>query len=314
MRSRELILIVAGLASLFVFLVVLVIRLIIDRSQAHMHRRLNGHDETEIPGILARRAREKKAKGWAARMDRRFEEMIQRTGTQMTAQEALALIALLTAGLAVGFYLIREELWLALFGMALGMGVPLGIFYYLQARYRRQLQDQLPDAFYLLARSMRAGLTLPQAIELVGEHGSKPLAGEFHRCSGQIRLGLPVREALQTMADRVQLLDFNAFVSTVILHQQTGGNLAEQLDRLAAGTRDRNQYRGYFRSATALGRITSTALALGVPLILLYYALFQPEHAMPFFQSTVGWIVVSVALGLELVGAVWMYFLLRVEL
>jgi tight adherence protein B len=183
----------------------------------------------------------------------------------------------------------------------------------LQARQRRLLQNQLPDTFYLLARSLRAGLSLEQAIKLAGEEGPRPLAEEFRRASAQIQLGLSVPAALQLAAKRLQLFDFNALVATVSMYQSTGGNLALLLDRLAAATRDRNQFRNHFLAATALGRVTAIALALGAPLLALAYALWQPTFALPFFQSSAGLITLVIALGLELLGAFWLYRLLRFD-
>jgi tight adherence protein B len=188
-----------------------------------------------------------------------------------------------------------------------------GFFWILQNRQRRRLQNQLPDAFYLLARSLRAGMSLEQAIALSGEEGEKPLADEFRLCSQQINLGLTVSAALQLTARRIRLLDFDALVSTVAMYQTTGGNLPMLLDRLAAGTRDRNQLRNHFLAATALGRATAIALALAAPALLLAYAIFQPSWGIEFFRNRAGWTTLGICLGLEAVGAVWLYNLMRFE-
>jgi tight adherence protein B len=246
-------------------------------------------------------------------MDRAFNDMIERTGMEITGDQALGLICLVGALAAAGLYFWRGELWLGLLGLFGGMIGTLVVFLFLQGRYRRRLQEQLPDVFFLLARSLRAGLTMEQAITLAGEQAGKPLAPEFERCAGQIRLGLSVPTALELMARRIRLLDFNAFVSTVALHYTTGGNLALLLDRLAASTRDRNQYAGHFRAATALGRITTTFIGFMVPGLLLAYAIFEPEHIEAFFHSATGWLVLAAALLLEMVGILWMYRLLRVD-
>jgi tight adherence protein B len=280
--------------------------------RARLERRLN-HVEPGDASIMPLTPAEQKRLGWAQRMDRSFDEMVRRTGLELTGDQALGFICVVGALLAAGLYFWRGELWLSVLGLFAGMAGMLVVFLFLQRRYRRQLQNQLPDIFFLLARSLRAGLSLEQAIALAGDQGGKPLGPEFQRCAGQIKLGLSVPAALELMARRLQLLDFNIFVSTVALHYHTGGNLALLLDRLAASTRDHNQFVGHFRAATALGRITATFIGAVVPFLLLVYAVFEPEHIQAFFQNATGWLVLCGVLLLELIGIVWMYRLLRVD-
>ncbi|MCI0455826.1 MAG: type II secretion system F family protein [Gemmataceae bacterium] len=305
------ILLVAGGAALAFLAVFVLIRFFSDRQRAHMEHRLNGHDSADSAVLVSDTT--PPPAGVFDRMDRGFDSMVRRTGLDLTPEQALGLIALLGVAAATAMFLWREELWMGLLGLVLGVSIPLITLLTLQRRYRRQLQDQLPDALYLLARSLRAGLTLPQAITLVGSEGVKPLADEFQRAAAQIDLGMTVGGALKLTADRVRLVDFDALVSTVTLHQHTGGNLALLLDRLAASARDRNQFRAHFRSATALARVGAVGIGLALPLLLLGYALFQPEHIQTFFTSATGWMVLLGAIALQLIGCLWVYRLLRID-
>ncbi len=253
------------------------------------------------------------SQGWTDRLDGGFDAMIARTGLDVEPAQALGLIALTAVGLSAILFLWRGELWLSVLGLILGGGGVLMVFLVMQNRHRRTLSEQLPDALYLLARSLRAGQSLEQAINLTGEQGTQPLAGEFRRCSGQLRLGLAIPAALEAVAKRIQLLDFNVFVTTVSLHHTMGGNLPLLLDRLAAGTRDRNLFRGYFQTATALSRVTAIFIGIMSPLLLLLYAIFKPEHVRAFFESPNGWIALAVAAALQIIGITWLYRLLRVD-
>ena len=114
------------------------------------------------------------------------------------------------------------------------------------------------------------------------------------------------------MADRLQLLDVNALATTIGFYQTTGGNLPLLLDRLAAGARDRNQFRGQFWATTAQGRITSLALAAAAPLLILGYLIFQPDHVQAFLQSPRGWGILAGAAVLEVIGLFWVYRILKV--
>jgi tight adherence protein B len=299
----------------------LLARHLVERRQQVLQRRLQQSDSTE--NILADQIEKSMPGGsfkstksrhpLSGRIDQGFIGMVERSGLGLSPDQALGVMCLVGVTLATILYLWREELWLLAVGLIVGMAVPLGWFLFLQARWRRQLQDQLPDAFFLLARSLRAGLNLDQALALLASEGLPPLSDEIRRCVEKINLGLAVPTALQMAARRIQLTDFNVFVSVVTLHRTTGGNLPLLMDRLAASTRDRNQYIGYFRSATALGRVTAIAIGSAVPIIFLGYAFFEPTYFGRFFESSAGVIALCIAFGLEIIGAIWLYLLLRVE-
>ena len=115
------------------------------------------------------------------------------------------------------------------------------------------------------------------------------------------------------MAARLQLLDVNALVSAVALHETTGGNLPLVLDRLASSARDRNHFHGYVRSATALGRLSAFAIALMTPGVLLVYCFFQPNYAQTMLRTSTGLTMVGIAIGLEIVGGIWLYRLQKID-
>ena len=113
------------------------------------------------------------------------------------------------------------------------------------------------------------------------------------------------------MADATNLADFHALASIAVLHRDVGGHLPTLIDRLAISVRDRNQFRNFFRAATALSRITATFLALAPPAIACYLMWDQPELFHNFFESSLGLTVFGAAILLELIGVVWLYLLLR---
>jgi tight adherence protein B len=255
----------------------------------------------------------KEPDNFTARMDSGFEKMIIRTGLNITPQEALGLMALCGMVLAAVFYLWRGEPWVGVLGFVLGMVIPLGVFWLMQGRYQTRMQNQLADMFYLLARSLRAGLTLEQSLKVASEQNVEPLSNEFARCVGHIQMGLTVTKSVELMARRVQLLDFDAFVSTVAYHQAVGGNLPLLLDRLAANARDRALFRGHLAASTAQARATALFLGLAGPILLVIYALFQPSHIDVFFSSPTGWMILIGCLTMELVAAIMVYRLLKID-
>lgn len=318
-ETLSMLLVVGGIVAIFL-VAFLAIRGIVDRRRELFVRRLqaagNANESIlveQYEQVLRTHSSSRNKRSPATKLDQSFIRMVERTGLALHPDQALGIVCLVGVVIAATLYLWRGELWLVMVGLIVGMAMPLGILYYLQGRWRWQVQTQLPDAFFLLARSLRAGLSLEQALELAGKEGLEPIASEWRRASEKINLGLAVPAALQSVGKRLQLMDFNVFVSVVALHRATGGNLALLMDRLAQSTRDRNQYHGYFRSATALGRITAVAIGAAVPLIFVGYAIFEPTYAARFFESAAGLTSLAVAFCLELVGGIWLYYLLKME-
>lgn len=309
--SRETLLeiILAVAVAAVVVAVTLLVRRVMQRRREERERRLGLEDQS---GVLVRR-QAPAAAGWSDKMDAGFEQMVEQTGLNITGGEVLGYVMLLGVLIGGGLYLWRDQISLAVLGFLLGILIPLGIVWLFQGRYRQQVQNQLPDAIYLLARSLRAGMALPQAIDLVAEEGPKPIASEFARCSASLKLGLSPAGAIEMMADRLQLLDVNALSSVVGFYQTTGGNLPLLLDRLAAGARDRNQFRGQFWATTAQGRITSLALASAAPLLVLGYLIFQPDHVQTFMESPRGWAILAGCAVMEVLGIFLVYRILKVD-
>ena len=296
------------LLALFVFA-----RGVRERRRAFWLRRLHGDEGAESPSIFADAAGYKPATTLRERLDQNFQLLVRRTGLGWAPAQALGLMALLGIILGGGLLLWRDDLGLAALGLVVGVFAPLIFYLVLQARWRQRLQALLPDTFFLVARSLRAGLSLEQALETVAEHGNAPIDSAFRRGVEQIKLGLTVPAALQGMARHLQLVDFDIFVTVVTMHRTMGGNLTMLLDRVAATTRDRNLFRGYFQAATALGRITALFVGSAAPLIFIGYALWQPDFVARFFATAGGLRALSCAVILEIVGAIWLFLLLRVD-
>lgn len=250
---------------------------------------------------------------WDARLDARFEQIVEGSQVGLTPDRVVALIVLGAVVLGGGLYLWRGQPWLGLVGGAVGLALPLIVLVLFQDRRRSEIQAQLPDFYFLLARSLRAGMNLEQSIELAIAENAQPLAGELRPILSHLRLGLPLHKALEKVAGKIELLDFHTFVSVVSFYRVNGGNLGMLLDRLGNSVRDRNQFRGHLAATTAQARFTALLVGLAGPLLLAGYAVFQPEHVMPFFQSVAGWTILFGALALEAVAAVFMLQILRVD-
>jgi tight adherence protein B len=299
-----------GIAVL-VLLAWLIISAIVGRRREEFQRRMGQQDSDASLTLI-----QLPPTTLSGKMDTAFNRMVERTGLDMNTSLALGIIVLfgvICAGAAF-VWRFETEPWIVLPAFVLGCAVPLVFFMWRTRVWRRTMQNQLPDALYLLARSVRAGRSIDQGIQLVGDAGVQPLAREFSRMHRQLELGLSLSQTLQIAANRINLIDFNVFASVLSLHRGTGGNLPTILDRIAAATRDRNQFEGQYRAATVLGRYCSIFIVALACFIMFYLFFFQREWAMKFFDTRYGFTGIylfCIAIGLEILGGLVLVWFLR---
>jgi tight adherence protein B len=176
---------------------------------------------------------------------------------------------------------------------------------YLKHRRARRLamfNSGLPDAIDLMARALRAGHSLSSAIEVLSEQSGAGVATEFNVVFRQQNFGLPLRDALLQMADRVPSKDLRFLVTAMLVQKETGGNLTEILDRTSHVIRERIRIGGEVQVKTAQGRLTGTILSLLPVLMLLLTSVINPEYARILLHDPVGHKLLYVGAGLILTG------------
>src|SRR5262249_37270971 len=170
-----------------------------------------------------------------------------------------------------------------------------------KARMGKMLR-QLPDAFDLMARVIRAGQTTAQAVQAVADEFDQPLAVEFSYCAEQQNLGLSPEEAFRDLARRTGLLELKIFVLALLVQQQSGGNLAEVLDKLAGVVRERFRMQNKIRALTAEGRLQGLVLLILPFAVLAGMMLFNQNYADTVVRYPG---LVLVMLVMEAIGALW---------
>jgi tight adherence protein B len=183
------------------------------------------------------------------------------------AQVPLSLRQLLLIALGLGLAAGGAGIWLggALLGIPLAVGaalVPLAVVHYRVKARRDKLVRQLPGAFELMARVLRAGSSTPQALQAITDAFEDPIAGEFAQCQRQLDLGIRPEVIYQEMAARSGIVEMRIFVMAMVIQRQTGGNLSDVLDRLAALIRSRQRLRQHVRTLTAEGRMQGWVLSV----------------------------------------------------
>jgi tight adherence protein B len=247
------------------------------------------------------------------RLDRAFERIVGRSALGLDGLQGAAALLLVGVTAGVSTYLAWPSEILAALAVVCAMGALLLFFGGMHRRWQSQVQQQLPDTFHLLARSLRAGLTVDQSLALIGEQGPQPLAREFRRAAESLRLGATVPAALRMAARSVRLPDFDLLVSLATMHRETGGNLALLVDRLGNAVRSRNHFRGHALAVTALGRVTGLVLAMAPMVLMGFYYTIYPDYLAKLTSTQQGLNALMMALGLEVVGVLWLAWLLRID-
>lgn len=245
--------------------------------------------------------------------DQWFCRLVSESGTGWTPLSGVSFLIMF--GLLIGgpVFIWQDAPLLLALGMTVGFMIGLLLLIHTRSRRMKQMQEQLPPAMETLARAVRAGESLDQAIELVGAKSAEPLACEFRRCANQLKMGLSMPAAMRSLMDRVSLTDVKIFTTTLTVHRQSGGNLAHTLERLAAVIRERLDHRLQMRAATGAGRMSATLIASIGPVLFVYMFFVQPDYASGLLESPIGQSLLALAVFLELVGLLWVAKLLRNE-
>ncbi len=245
-------------------------------------------------------------------VDAWFYDLIEHSGSPLDGNTALALVAgLAVVGCAVPLVLFESMLGAAA-GTVLGGLAPILWWMFRRERRMRAMQRNLPETLEMVSDSIRAGQTLEQAAELVGQQGPDPLKEEFRHCARQFQLGHPPVSVLSRMARRVPLAEFKVFATAVLVHRQTGGNLALLAQRLAASARDRAEFQGHVRAVTAGSRLSVIGLTVGTVIALFLLAGIRPEYLKAFFEHPLGPTILMTSAALQVVGMVWVWRVMKV--
>ncbi len=251
------------------------------------------------------------AQSVTGRMDQAFDRLVLESGHEMTPGAFLLL--LIASGLLVGGVLwntFDHVLWM-IAGMITGMIVPMVIVSIHRARRMHKVREELPNVLDLLARGVRAGESLDQAIALVASEGDGVLGREFKQCARQLEMGLAVPAVMKSLASRLRVIELRMLATTLSVHRQAGGNLGETLERMAGVVRDRLNARRQMRAATGAGRASAMMIATISPVAYVIMFLWQPEHFSVLYEEPLGITLLVAAFVLEIVGIFWVIALLR---
>jgi len=227
-----------------------------------------------------------------------LELLLYRTGSLMSVRQfLLASILFAVIGFA-GVFVLTQDSLRALPALLIGV-LPLVWARSKAGKRMRVFDTQLSSGLELVTRSMRSGHSLIAGFQMVGEELADPIGTEFSVVAEEVRLGLELRDALGNLMRRVDNDNLPYLTTAVLIQRQTGGNLAELLDRLSTMLRERTQFKGRVHAMTAQGRGAATFLALWLPAIICLVWMMAPDYLRPLFENRWGHYTLAAAFGLD---------------
>lgn len=240
----------------------------------------------------------------------RLDLILEQAGKDSSASKLITISSI--AGI-IGFLLgwkVRvlgyPQLTALLFGLA-GAVVPLLLVLRKRAKNIRAFEGQFPEALDFLSRSMRAGHGFTIALEMLGSDSPDPLGSAFRRVSNELQLGSSLEIALNKLVTLIPLVDVRFFVSSVLLQQETGGNLGEILTKLSHVIRERFRLKGQVKAASAHGRITGIVLVLMPVAVSVIMMMLTPAYLRELAADETGRKLIYGAIAGQVVG----YFVIR---
>lgn len=246
---------------------------------------------------------------WGARL----AGVIEQAGVRMGVSTVL-LLALGTAALGgFGLAALARASWGLVPGAIAGFSLPFIVLMRKRSRRLRRFEEQFPDALDLLSRAIRAGHAFTTAMGMVADDAPEPIGAEFKKMFDEQNFGLPLKDALFNLGERVPLIDVRFFVTAVLIQRETGGNLSEILDNLSHVVRERFKILRQVRVYTAHGRLTGYVL-MGLPAALaIALSFINPDHMALLFNERMGRMMILASIVMQTAGYFWIQKVVKIE-
>jgi len=236
-----------------------------------------------------------------------IQKMLAQAGMSMRAGNFLGLCALAGIVAAIVFYILSKRVEIAWVALLIGFVLPYSVVSFRRNKRFEKFEELFPEAIDTLARAVRAGHAFTTALEMITNEVAEPVSSEFRQLYEEQKFGMPVRDALLNLTERMPLVDVKFFVTAVMLQRETGGNLAEILDNLSYVIRERFKIQRQVRVYTAQGRLTMALLMGMPPIIVTVMLILNPGFMRPLFADPIGHTLLVAGITLQTVG----YFVIR---
>lgn len=244
---------------------------------------------------------------------RQLDRLLEQANTSSPVGFFILLSILLAAVVFAGGSMIHINLSILIIFASLSASIPFLYLLLLKQKRMAKFQEQLPDALDLIARALRAGHAFSGGLKMVAQEFGDPIGNEFGKTLDEINFGVGVDQAMKNLAGRVDCPDLQFFVVSVIIQRETGGNLAEILEKIASLVRERFKLYGKVRTLAAEGKLSAGVLLALPPLIAFYLTIASPSYIELLFQDQIGITMVCFAAVMMLAGVIVMKRLITIR-
>lgn len=242
-----------------------------------------------------------------------LETTVQLSNLSITPSGALLASGVCAAAVFTSVWSLSSSAALAAFVGAAAGTLPIIYIAHVKRARMARIEEQFPQAIEMIGTSLRAGHAFTTGLLMVSDEMPEPLGTEFRLLYDQQNYGKALPEVLKEFAARIPLLDARIFVTAVLTQRETGGNLAEVLDKLAALIRERFNVRRQVRAISAHGRITGTVLMLLPPALAAILLLIAPDHVMVLVTDPIGIRLTIIGIVLQITGAIAIRKIVNIE-
>lgn len=232
---------------------------------------------------------------------------------KVEAKQILYLTILLSMILAFLALLIFDSIFLLVVFSIVGAMIPKLFFKIQKDRRREKINSQLITAVEMLANSLHAGRTLPQAISLVKDEMNPPISQDFSIVLKQMQMGLSLEKALNDMADRINSTELEIVVNATKIGVEAGGNLAEVYERIAKTMRKRVEMIGKIKALTAEGKMQAIVVGAMPFLMFITLLVIEPELMRPMLTTHYGHMLIAIVLIMECIGTLIIKKLITID-
>ena len=234
-------------------------------------------------------------------VSRYFANLIEQADAKMKVGQLVLIISI--SGLS-GFLLSfrSEQIILRILALLLCGFVPVLYLKFKKLGRLKAFMREFPDAIDMMVSALKAGHAFTKTMQIVAAESPDPIGSEFRKTYEEQNLGIPVKEALLNLSNRMDYLDLKLFITAVLLQRETGGNLAEILEKISYTIRERFKLMGQIKVFTAQGRFSAiiiSALPVGFAVIISF---INPGYLEPLFVTKAGHIMLGAGVLMEIMG------------
>jgi len=239
--------------------------------------------------------------------------LIEQAGVRTTPSSIMGMTVAAGAAAVLVAAMLTPAWYIRVAAGAVGGSFPIAYLSFRRSKRMRVFEEQFPEALDLLSRALRAGHAFQSAMGMVADELKEPVGPEFKKTFDQQNFGLPLRDALVQLSERMPILDVRFFVTAVLIQRDTGGNLSEILDNLAHVVRERFKVKRQVRVHTAHGRFTALVLLSLPPALAIVLRYINPEHMEVLFTDKLGRQMLITVMIMQVVGFIWIRKVIRIE-